>query len=259
MSLLSRQENFFSPNRRLLLQSYANLAAVVIQNSWFFEEARDSNRQLHALSQRLIKAQEEERLNLSRELHDESGQLLTGLLFELGQLDRRLHNGEQIQSKVVTLKNMATDLQENLHRLAINLRPASLDHLGLVTALEQYVSDFKRQYDIQIEFEAVGMQDRRLPPEVETAIFRVVQESLTNVVLHAGASLVDVIISQRNSDIVATIEDNGVGFVPTPPTVEDHLGLFGMRERVEMLKGRFTLESSPGKGTTVNVEIPCDA
>jgi signal transduction histidine kinase len=259
MSLLSRQENFFSPNRRLLLQSYANLAAVVIQNSWLFEEARDSNRQLHALSQRLIKAQEEERLNLSRELHDESGQLLTGLLFELGQLDRRLHNGEQIQSKVVTLKNMATDLQENLHRLAINLRPASLDHLGLVTALEQYVSDFKRQYDIQIEFEAVGMQDRRLPPEVETAIFRVVQESLTNVVLHAGASLVDVIISQRNSDIVATIEDNGVGFVPTPPTVEDHLGLFGMRERVEMLKGRFTLESSPGKGTTVNVEIPCDA
>jgi signal transduction histidine kinase len=259
MSLLSRQENFFSPNRRLLLQSYANLAAVVIQNSWLFEEARDSNRQLHALSQRLIKAQEEERLNLSRELHDESGQLLTGLLFELGQLDRHSLNGEQIQSKVVTLKNMAADLQENLHRLAINLRPASLDHLGLVTALEQYVSDFKRQYDIQIEFETVGMQDRRLPSEVETAIFRVVQESLTNVVLHAGASLVDVIISQRNSDIVATIEDNGVGFVPTPPTVEDHLGLFGMRERVEMLKGRFTLESSPGKGTTVNVEIPCDA
>lgn len=255
--LLSSVPRFFSPNRKILLASYANLSAVVIQNRWLFDELRDSNRQLHALSQRLIKAQEEERLNLSRELHDESGQLLAGLLFELGGLERNILDPDQAAGKIAAIKATAGDLQHNLHQLAINLRPASLDHLGLVTALGQYIEDFKRQYAIQVEFETVGMNSERLPAEVETAVFRIVQESLTNVALHADANLVDVIISWRNGDIVATIEDNGVGFIPTPLKVEEHLGLFGMRERVEMLNGRFTLESSPGKGTTVNVEIPC--
>lgn len=259
LKLLSQESDFFSTDRQLLLESYANLAAVVIQNSWLFEEVRNSNRQLHGLSQRLIKAQEDERLNLSRELHDESGQLLAGLLFELGILERNALNPEMAEEKIQELKTTAHELQDNLHKLAIDLRPASLDHLGLVTALEQFVNDFSRQYDIRVEFEAVGMQGQRLSSEVETAIYRIVQESLTNVVLHARATLVDVLISQRNDHVVATIEDNGVGFLPTTPSVEEHLGLFGMRERVEMLNGRFTIESSPGKGTTVNAEIPSGA
>jgi signal transduction histidine kinase len=103
------------------------------------------------------------------------------------------------------------------------------------------------------------MQKERLPNDVETAIFRIVQESLTNVILHAQATNVDVVISKRSRHVAATIEDNGVGFMPTSPTYEDHLGLFGMRERVEMLGGRFTIESSPGVGTTVNVEVPYNA
>ncbi len=259
LRLLSHESDFFTTDRQLLLGSYANLAAVVIQNSWLFDEVRNSNRQLHGLSQRLIKAQEDERLNLSRELHDESGQLLTGLLFELGVLEQKAGDPEEAMNKIQELKTTAHELQDNLHHLAVNLRPASLDHLGLVTALEQFVNDFSRQYDIRVEFEAVGMQDQRLSSEAETAIYRIVQESLTNVVLHARATLVDVLISQRNDYVVATIEDNGVGFLPTTLSVGDHLGLFGMRERVEMLNGRFTIESSPGKGTTVNVEIPSNA
>ena len=259
LKLLSQESDFFSTGRQLLLRSYANLAAVVIQNSWLFEEVRDTNRQLHGLSQRLIKAQEDERLNLSRELHDESGQLLAGLLFQFGVLERNTLSPEKTMKKIQELKTTAHELQDNLHKLAVNLRPASLDHLGLVTALKQFINEFSRQYDIRVEFEAVGMQEQRLSSEIETAIYRIVQESLTNVVLHARATLVDVLISQRNDHVVATIEDDGVGFLPTTPTVEDHLGLFGMRERVEMLNGRFTVESSPGKGTTVNVEIPSDA
>ncbi len=259
LRLLSNESDFFTTDRQLLLGSYANLAAVVIQNSWLFDELRNSNRQLHGLSQRLIKAQEDERLNLSRELHDESGQLLTGLLFELGVLEQKADDPEEAMNKIQELKTTAHELQDNLHHLAVNLRPASLDHLGLVTALEQFVNDFSRQYDIRVEFEAVGMQDQRLSSEAETAIYRIVQESLTNVVLHARATLVDVLISQRNDYVVATIEDNGVGFLPTTLSVGDHLGLFGMKERVEMLNGRFTIESSPGKGTTVNVEIPSNA
>lgn len=103
------------------------------------------------------------------------------------------------------------------------------------------------------------MQEERLPSDVETALFRIVQESLTNVILHAKATHVDVVINQRSGHVAATIEDNGVGFMPTAPIYEEHLGLFGMRERVEMLSGRFTVESSPGKGTTVNVEVPSNA
>jgi len=111
---------------------------------------------------------------------------------------------------------------------------------------------------MNVEFEAVGMGDKRLPIEVETALFRIVQESLTNVVLHAQATRVDVLINLRNKHVVTIIEDNGVGFLPASPTVENHLGLFGMRERIEMLGGKFTIESAPGKGTTVNVEVPLD-
>jgi signal transduction histidine kinase len=259
LRLLSTEEHFFSDDHKLMLRSYANLAAVVIQNHWLFEEVHDSNRQLHGLSQRLIKAQEEERLHLSRELHDESGQLLAGLLFELGMLERNELDPENTIKKIQDLKVTAHELQENIHQLAVNLRPASLDHLGLVTALEQFVHEFSKQYEIRVEFETVGMQEVRLSNEVETTIYRIVQECLTNVALHAQASLVDVLISRRNDKVIVTIEDDGVGFLPTSPTVADQLGLFGMRERVEMLQGKFTLESSPGKGATVSAEIPRNA
>jgi signal transduction histidine kinase len=109
-----------------------------------------------------------------------------------------------------------------------------------------------------VELEAVGIQDptRRLPLEVETALFRIVQESLTNVVLHARASRVDVLLSLASGCVSAIIEDDGVGFLPGPSALQDHLGLFGMRERVEMLGGTFTVESAPGKGTTVQAEVP---
>ncbi|NIS83052.1 MAG: hypothetical protein GTO14_23270 [Anaerolineales bacterium] len=259
LKLLSRDKQFFTQDRQLLIQSYANLAAVVIQNSWLFEEVRKSNRQLHALSQRLIQAQEKERLHLSRELHDESGQLLAALLVQLGLLERDADHAESVCERISELKGTMNELQDNLHQLAVDLRPASLDHLGLVTALEQYVNEFSLQYDIKVGFEAVGMQEERLPSDVETALFRIVQESLTNVILHAQASHVDVVLSQRSGHVAATIEDDGVGFNPVAPTYVEHLGLFGMRERVEMLGGRFTVESSPGMGTTVNVEVPARA
>jgi signal transduction histidine kinase len=259
LKLLSREPAFFSPDRQLLLQSYANLAAVVIQNSWLFEEVRNSNRQLHGLSQRLIKAQEEERLNLSRELHDESGQLLTALLFDLGVLERDTNADGSATQRIQELKTAAHKLQDNLHQLAVDLRPASLDHLGLLTAIEQYVHEFSEQYGIRVEFTGVGMQNQRLSSDAETAIYRIVQESLTNVALHAQATLVDVLVSRRGDHVIVTIEDNGVGFLPAVTMVEDQLGLFGMRERVQMLHGRFTLETAPGKGTTVSAEVPCNA
>ena len=256
LHLLSRQQAFFSNDNQILLQSYANLAAVAIQNTRLFQEVRRSNRLLHGLSQRLMKAQEEERLHLSRELHDESGQLLTALTVQLGLLERGLDQPATLRDKIDELKHTATSIQDNLHKLAVNLRPASLDHLGLVTTIQQFIEEFHRQYGIQVDFEAVGMQGRRLPIEVETAIFRIVQESLTNVILHAQAKSVDVLLSQHEHELIMVVEDDGVGFLPGSQSQEEHLGLFGMRERIEMLGGTFVIESSPGKGTTIKVEVP---
>jgi signal transduction histidine kinase len=242
----------------VLLQSYANLAAVAIQNSLLLDEIRRNNRQLHGLSQRLMKAQEQERLNLSRELHDESGQLLTALTVQLGLLDRSVDQPEVLRQRIDELKNTANTIQENLHKLAVNLRPASLDHLGLVTTLRQYIAEFNRQYELPVDFEAVGMEGRRLSIDIETALFRIIQESLTNVVLHSHATRVDVLLSLHNRHVVAIVEDDGIGFLDSSPGLEEHLGLFGMRERIEMLGGTFTIESSPGKGTTVKAEVSCN-
>jgi signal transduction histidine kinase len=258
LCLLSKRKDFFTKDNQVLMQSYANLAAVAIQNSLLFDEILRSNRQLHGLSQHLMKAQEEERLNLSRELHDESGQLLTALTVQLGLLDRSMDQPGALRQRIDELKNTASTIQDNLHQLAVNLRPASLDHLGLVTTLRQYIAEFNRQYDIPVDFEAVGMEGRRLPIDVETALFRIIQESLTNVVLHAQATRVDVLISLHNHHIVTIVEDDGIGFLESSSSLEDHLGLFGMRERIEMLGGTFTIESAPGKGTTVKAEVPCN-
>lgn len=258
LKLLSKNKYFFTSERLQLTQSYANLAAVAIKNTWLYEQVQQGNKQLQALSQRLLKAQEEERLHLSRELHDESGQLLAALSVQMGLLKRDSANSEVIRQRINELIKISNELQENLHKLAVNLRPASLDLLGLVNALQQHTEEFSRQHNIQVEFEAVCMEDVRLSIEVETALFRVVQEALTNIVLHAQATRIDVLIS-RNNDLAAVIvEDNGVGFKLPAMTTEKHLGLFGMRERIEMLAGEFTIESTIGKGTTVKAEVPCN-
>ena len=188
LKMLSKCSDFFSAERHVLIQSYANLAAVVIQNTWLFDEVQRTNRQLHALSQRLMKTQEDDRLHLSRELHDESGQLLAALTVQLGLLEREADHPQAIHTRVAELKGTATTIQENLHRLAVNLRPASLDHVGLVKTLQQFIQEFSHQYGIQVDFETVGVQEKRLPIEIETALFRIVQECLTNVVLHAQAT-----------------------------------------------------------------------
>jgi len=254
LKILSKNKSFFTQDKQLLIQSYANLAVVVIQNALLFDELRATNRQLHGLSQRLMQAQEDERLHLSRELHDEAGQLLAALTVQFGLLEREAP--ESLRTRVGELKNAANAVQKNLHHLAVNLRPASLDHLGLMTAIHQSILEFKRQYDIDVEFEALGMQDERLPIEIETALYRIVQEALTNVALHAKATRVDVLLRLTESCIGVMVEDNGVGFIPSATDAEEQLGLFGMRERVEMLGGSLSIESSLGQGTSVKAEVP---
>jgi|GEM_PF-743776 len=258
LGVVSGEGNGFLKEQVLLLESYANLAVVAIQNSWLFDQVRLGNEQLHALSHRLMEIQEHERMHLSRELHDESSQILAALMVRLGLLERDASSPELMGEHIMELKRIVTEVLNNLHNLAVKLRPASLDHLGLITALQQYIQEYSRQYHLQVQFDAEGIEGTRLPPEMETALYRIVQESLTNVALHAQANHVDVLINRRNGTLVMTIEDDGIGFNPNPIADENRLGLFGMRERVDMLGGTFLVESSPGKGTTIVVEVPND-
>jgi signal transduction histidine kinase len=151
---------------------------------------------------------------------------------------------------------MTSNVLENLHRLAVDLRPASLDHMGLIAALRQYVEAFERQHGLTMQFEVVGLDDERLPPTVETNLYRIVQEALTNVVRHAQASHVDVLLERRGDQVVTIIEDNGIGFDPDGTGQSTRLGLLGMRERAEMLGGTLAVESSGNSGTTIYVEVP---
>ncbi len=256
LGVLTDAEGAFPRDQILLLESYANLAVAAVQNTWLFDQVRLGNEQLHALSHRLMNLQERERIQLSRELHDETGQILSGLMVRLGLLERDANSPDLITGHISELKGIAAGVLNNLHNLAVALRPASLDHLGLITALEQYIQEYMRQYPLKVQFDAVEIAGSRLPPEIETALYRIVQESLTNVALHASASRVDILINKRSGCLVMTVEDDGVGFDPIPARDENRLGLFGMRERVEMLGGTFLVESSPGKGTIIVVEVP---
>ena len=205
-----------------------------------------------------MEVQEAERIHLSRELHDESSQALAGLMVNLGLLDRDAESPALVRSHTADLRRIATEVLANLHAAAVKLRPALLDHLGLVTALEQYIQEFNRHYYLDVQFETVGLDAARLPGDLETALFRTVQESLTNVALHARASRVDVLLNRRSGCLVLTVEDDGVGFDADQSVCPNRLGLIGMRERVEMLGGRLLVESAPGKGTMISVEVPYD-
>lgn len=151
---------------------------------------------------------------------------------------------------------MAETVLENLHRLAVALRPASLDHLGLVPALRQHIETIGEQHELAVQFDAAGFEDKRLPAEAETALYRIVQEALTNVVRHSHATRVDILMKARKDSLVVIIEDNGVGFEVEEMMLNERLGLYGMRERAVMLGGTLVIESSPGAGTTVYVEVP---
>ncbi len=249
------EAGFFTRQHLQLAQALVGQAAVAVQNAWLFDQVRAGRERLQTLSRRLVEIQESERRYVARELHDEAGQALTSLMVGLRLLEREAQRPQAVVAGVAELKRMVDGVLENLHRLAMDLRPASLDHLGLVAALRQYAEAVSDQHGLMMQFETVGFHDR-LPSDVESSIYRMVQEALTNVIRHARATRVDVLLEQRDDKLVVIVEDNGVGFDPTAVMQNGRLGLFGVRERAEMLGGRLVLESAAGAGTTLLVEVP---
>lgn len=228
-----------------------------IQNALLFEEVVAGRQRLQNLSRRLVEIQEAERRYIARELHDEAGQVLMGLKLGLGQLERHADRPDLVRAQVAELRQMANGVLEMLHSLAMDLRPASLEHLGLSQALQQYAETIEDRHGIIVDVEAVGVTER-LPANMENALYRIVQEAVANVVNHAHASRIDVLLEQRQEKIILMIEDDGVGFQESQRMTgkNGRLGLVGIRERAEMLGGSLVIESSPGAGTTILVEAP---
>ena len=209
------------------------------------------------LLRRLVTAQEEERRRISRELHDQTGQQLAALLLGLKTLNNATNNGStSLHKSLLQLQNLTERLVEDAHHLAWELRPTALDDLGLEIALSNYVEKWSERNSITLDFHS-GLNKLRLPPPVETAVFRIVQEALTNVLKHAQASRVSVMLEYRYDELLVIVEDNGRGFQPEVET--DGLGLIGIHERVALVKGKLNIESAPGLGTTLAIRIPATA
>jgi PAS domain S-box-containing protein len=208
---------------------------------------------------KLVSAQEEERKRIAQELHDETGQSLTSMLVGLRTLEEA-GSLERVRNQAGDLRTIAARTLDEVRRLALGLRPSLLDDMGLEAALRHYAEEYHRTHHMSVDLCINGLEQERLPPRVETALYRIVQEGLTNVAKHAAARTVSVLLRRTEHEILLIVEDDGCGFVANSMTqagdATQHLGLHGMQERAALLNGCIKVESSPGKGTAIYVQIP---
>jgi PAS domain S-box-containing protein len=236
-----------------LAAANASLTAEIV----FRESAETSRREL---LQRLATAQEDERRRIARDLHDQMAQHLTALAIGLKVVKNASHQPSVERDWLEKLQALTDLIGREIHNLALKLRPTALDDLGLPTALANYAERWSEQSGVTIDFQAVGPDTGRLPEATETVLYRVVQEALTNVLRHARARRVSLVLQRFPDQAVVVIEDDGVGFDADSESTEakdgGQLGLLGMRERVALVSGTLTVESTPGRGTTVIARIP---
>jgi signal transduction histidine kinase len=236
----------FSDADLRIAETFANRAAIAVDLSQRI--AKDALR-------RIVEAQELERRRLARELHDETGQALSSILLGLKALDDRLED-EETRSALESVRELVVATLQDVRQLAVDLRPKVLDDFGLVPALERLTDTFGTQTGIETRFES-GLGTERLPTELETTLYRIVQESLTNIVKHSNADNVSVVIVRKPGTVSAVIDDDGSGFDPAAVR-EDGFGLEGMRERVQLLDGRLEIESAEARGTTIAAQVPVE-
>jgi signal transduction histidine kinase len=236
-----------------LLNAIARFLGETIERRRGEDERARHAAQLQALSQRLLDVQETERRAIARELHDEIGQLLTGLRLTL-EMSTPLMMGEA-QENLQHAQLLVHDIMARMRNLSLDLRPTMLDDLGVLPALLWHFERFTAQTNVQVDFKHAGLDGRRFAPAVETAAFRMVQEALTNVARHAGVQQVTVRSWSDPETLRVMIEDHGAGFAPQAIPATSH-GLVGMRERVIALGGQLTIDSAPGAGTCLMAELP---
>jgi signal transduction histidine kinase len=207
------------------------------------------------LLRRLVTAQEDERGRVARELHDSVGQLLTALALAVRAARDAAPLPPPAEDRLADAERIAGDLGRAVHDLAVRLRPTALDDLGLEAAIAQQVAEWSARTGVPVDYQPHGLAAARLPPEAAAAVYRVVQEALTNVARHARATRVSVVVTRHDGHLTAAVEDDGVGFDPEAAGA-GRLGLVGIRERAALAGGELDIESTPGAGTTVLARLP---
>jgi len=248
-------------SQRVVVSGRDEVGQVAVAFNAMTEQLMAKEEERSQLLAKVIAAQEEERKRIARELHDEAGQALTSILLGLKDLEDSSVTSSH-KSKAADLRGLTAETLDLMRDMALELRPSTLDDLGLVAALQRYVADYGRKHALDADFHPGGLTDARLRPQTETALYRIAQEALTNVVRHSSARSVSVLLDQRDGHAILVVEDDGKGFdveqVRRSGTPAQKLGLLGMEERAALVGGVLTVESRPGHGTAVFVEVPMD-
>lgn len=257
MNLLCTREHTLSDDDLNLLSDIGAHISEIVANAWLRLKLEEKEMARQALLESLVEAQEEERGRLARELHDGAGQMLTSLLVGIKALERRAE-APAVRDGLESLLDMTSETIEQIRELSYRLRPAALEQFGLAVALETLVEDMAEETGIAARCD-LALAQRPLPGGVDVTLYRIAQESLTNVVRHAQASEVLVALASDDSGVTMRIEDNGRGFAPHLLSARPgrrHLGLISMRERAAIVGGQLDVYSAPGEGTAVEVFVP---
>lgn len=240
-----------------LLGSLGNFLGGAIENANLLQTIRRHREELKGLTARLFHSQELERKRIAQELHDEAGQALTGINFTLETVEKELSSeSAHIRDHIRDIKKQINRTYHEMRRISYRLHPAILSDLGLEPALDAYLTDISKHSGLKVDFKMVGFEDR-VDPEVESILFRISQEALTNTVKHANAGHFKLSIIKSYPQIIFVAEDDGIGFDAGDfSSHKQALGLLSMRERAAMLGGKFILRTSKGKGTRIRIEIP---
>lgn len=256
-----REDTPFSAQDLNLLAAFARQVTTSIENARLYQVVQEREGRLAELVRQLVNAQEGERQRIARELHDETGQKLTALTMGLAAVDANLGSDDWsgAQRLVHDLRKLGDDAMIELRNIMSDLRPALLDDLGLAPALRSYVQQYVARHPELHMTLNVDRQVQRLAPQFETVLFRVAQEALTNIVRHAQATHVTVTLAYQPNRVQLIVRDDGTGFdlnTPSQHALGSGLGLVGMRERVALVGGEFSIESATGQGTQIVVELP---
>lgn len=254
IQLSDKDEGDFDEEDEVLLMQLAQLASIAVANARLYEIVRKGRARMQALSKQLLAVQENERRSIASELHDEVGQMLTGLKLSLDMLPRLPRDASE--QKLSEAQALVNELIQRVREMSLNMRPAVLDDLGLVPALLWHFGRYTSQTQVRVHFKHSGVEGWRFPSEIEIGVYRIVQEALTNVARHAGVQEVSVRLWADANSLVAQIEDRGRGFDPSKLAAGMSSGVSGIRERAYMLGGLPTIESELGRGTIITVELP---
>jgi signal transduction histidine kinase len=247
-----RSKRSFNEDDMALLEIVGNVVGSSLSNALLLRDLRNKESELRRALRRAVELQEDERKRVARELHDEVGQALTSILIRLKNLQEEA--GENAFSdRLDDLRSLTAQTIEELRRLAMDLRPAALDSLGIVPALQWYTQQCAERSGVDIKFCGPDKFER-LPLETELILYRVAQEGITNAIRHGKAQIIEITLGRDPQVIRLTITDNGKGF--NPIATNHGLGLVGIRERVELLNGSFSVKTTPGAGAQLLIEIP---